>query len=298
MIRTSVCTRIIGGFCLAALIIVGIPGAGGQPGETQAKTADQRQAAALKAIINKGASLYNNDDRKSCYYLFLGALLALKPQCEGRADLLKMIDDGIASADQQPSIGNRAWTLFETLLDLREKFDPTTKRSRPIVTEERGKLDEDKIDKNKAETKSAEKMPETGKSENKKSEVENEAKIDKKASANEDTGNTATVAGFVTLDGKPIADVEVRIYPRGNAQDAGYSSITDVKGDYEFLNIKPGDYVAIVKKTAAGPVVPERYGDKDQSALTIKVVTGMQSINLELQSVKADQKSDKDKKDR
>src|SRR5439155_5947638 len=106
----------------------------GTPG---AKDGDRRVAVALKDVINRGAALYNNGDQNGCYRLFEGALLALKPQLEGRADLMKKIDDGLRDAEQHQLVGNRAWALYELLLNVRETVYPEAKKSRPLIREER-----------------------------------------------------------------------------------------------------------------------------------------------------------------
>ncbi len=90
-------------------------------------------AAALRDIMNHGADVYNRGDRNGCYRLFEGALLALRIHLADRPDLLRVIDRGLAEADRQESVGERAFTLRKALDDVRKglKTRPALAGARP-----------------------------------------------------------------------------------------------------------------------------------------------------------------------
>jgi hypothetical protein len=79
---------------------------------------------ALGQVLNRGADLYNTGDRNGCYRLFQGALLALRPQVANDEGLLQTIDDGMAAAETELQVGNRAFALRAVLVEIRAKVKP------------------------------------------------------------------------------------------------------------------------------------------------------------------------------
>lgn len=63
-----------------------------------------------------------------------------------------------------------------------------------------------------------------------------------------DANNVATVAGTVTMDGKPLAGVRVRFEPDGTNQNPGAASyaVTDSQGRYTLQQIDPDRSGAVV----------------------------------------------------
>jgi hypothetical protein len=110
----------------------------------------------------------------------------------------------------------------------------------------------------------------------------------------------ATVAGRLTLDGRPLADANVQFYPKDDLSLGLYYGGTDAEGRFTLRGrggpvLKPGRYVVLVKrlvkKDGKPPrpdedqtayvmpgslrnTVPEVYGDKDHSPHTVEVVPG------------------------
>src|SRR5438445_6163467 len=95
--------------------------AGDQPGtpDSNGKALDKQIRASLPKVINTGADLFNEGDRAGCYRLYQGSLLTLRPLLEHHADLQKAIDKAMADADQQPTVGARAFALRGALDKIR-----------------------------------------------------------------------------------------------------------------------------------------------------------------------------------
>jgi hypothetical protein len=134
--------------------------------EGSSKSGDQKVFDVLTDIINQGADLYNGGDQSGCYYLFKGALLTLRIQLADHADLQKAIDEGMAKADKQQYLRNRAFTLRNLLGDLRAKVNPNPKKAETKSDEKKAEI---KIPgKNKAKKKEDSKKSEEKKKEDKK----------------------------------------------------------------------------------------------------------------------------------
>src|SRR5262245_34442594 len=94
--------------------------AGGLRAEDAPKSAgalDKQIDASLRDVIDRGARIYNppSSDWNGCYRLYEGALLAVKPLLAHRAGLQKAIDDGLAQAQANPRLQERAFVLRRVL---------------------------------------------------------------------------------------------------------------------------------------------------------------------------------------
>jgi hemoglobin len=67
----------------------------------------------LRDVINTGADLFNPPvgDHAGCYRLYQGALMTVKPILDHRPDLQKAITTGLADAQRERSISERAFIL-------------------------------------------------------------------------------------------------------------------------------------------------------------------------------------------
>jgi len=88
------------------------------------KGGDKEIYEVLKDIHNRGADLYNNGDAAGCYRMFQGALMMVQPLLDHHPDLQKMIEDGLAKADTNASMGRRAFALHELIENVRGKIKP------------------------------------------------------------------------------------------------------------------------------------------------------------------------------
>jgi len=117
-------TRILA-VCVTTLVLTRATNAGtGQPaGGSDTKELDERIYKVLRDVINTGAELYNkpNNDAKSCYRIYQGSLLTLKPLLAHRPGLQKAIEDAFANADREPSVAERAFVLRATIDRIRDE---------------------------------------------------------------------------------------------------------------------------------------------------------------------------------
>jgi hemoglobin len=95
------------------------------PKDAGQKTLDKRIRASLPKVMNTGADLFNEGDRAGCYRLYQGSLLTLRPLLEHHPELQKAIDAAQAEAEQQPTVGARAFALRGALDKIRDKLRAT-----------------------------------------------------------------------------------------------------------------------------------------------------------------------------
>ncbi len=136
------------------------------PARTQEATLFQT----LKEVINKGADLYNGGDPAACYRLFEGSLMSLKPMLENRPELQKTIAKALASAEKDPLMWRRAFTLRDALDKVRGEINPNRSKDKakpPIENKSGENLPMPKADEKKDEGKPPEKKGETSKDESK-----------------------------------------------------------------------------------------------------------------------------------
>src|SRR5262245_28395077 len=99
---------------LAGLVLgmVGMVSAGqDKPAAPERKDIDQQIYTSLRDVINRGRDFYNSGNPAACYYMFQGALSVTVPVLDHRPELQKTIRDGLAEAEANPDIRQRAWQL-------------------------------------------------------------------------------------------------------------------------------------------------------------------------------------------
>jgi hypothetical protein len=70
----------------------------------------------LRDVHNKGADLYNTKKEfDAAYRLYQGALLTVRPFLAHRPAAQKLIDDGLAAAEQEPTLAQKAFRLHEVI---------------------------------------------------------------------------------------------------------------------------------------------------------------------------------------
>jgi hemoglobin len=110
--------------CLVILAVKGsLPAADDAAGTISTKTIDQNLHRVLRDVINRGADLFNQKDQRGCFYLFQGALITARSQLGHHPDAQKLIDDGLAGANQS-SMDRRAWALRGVIDQVRDKINP------------------------------------------------------------------------------------------------------------------------------------------------------------------------------
>jgi hemoglobin len=94
-----------------------------------ASEGDRRWYDGLRDVINRGADLYNGGDQNGCYRLFQGALMALRLHFAGRHDIERAIETGLADAERQRSVQEKAYALRRALDTVRAQLKPQAARS-------------------------------------------------------------------------------------------------------------------------------------------------------------------------
>jgi hypothetical protein len=88
------------------------------------KAMDAKVSSTLRDVINRGADLYNAGDYAACYRLYEGSLITLRPLIDHRPELQKAITAGIASAERDPLVWRRAFTLRNVIDKIRADANP------------------------------------------------------------------------------------------------------------------------------------------------------------------------------
>ena len=83
---------------------------------------DKQLFDALKEVHNRGADMFNAGDSSGCFRLFQGSLLTAKAVLGHRPAEQKFIDDVLAEADKETSMGRRAFVLHESIEKLRSRL--------------------------------------------------------------------------------------------------------------------------------------------------------------------------------
>ncbi|OAI38693.1 hypothetical protein AYO40_01680 [Planctomycetaceae bacterium SCGC AG-212-D15] len=123
---------------------------------------------------------------------------------------------------------------------------------------------------------------------------------------------TATVTGTVTLDGQPVSDASVQLWPKEKLGLGVYSGRTDAVGRFllrtrEVPEVKPGEYCALVSRevkkdgTLPGPgddwmalaapgalrnTLPAIYYNREHPQFIFDIKPGDNDLPLELKTPK------------
>src|SRR4051794_37606671 len=106
---------------LASLLLIGVvavTAAADEPGRTDS---DKQLADALKDVHNRAADLFNNGDAAGCYRMLQAALLVARPLLSHNHEAQQAIDTGLARAESQAQITQRAFALHDVVETVRTK---------------------------------------------------------------------------------------------------------------------------------------------------------------------------------
>jgi hypothetical protein len=97
-------------------------------------------------------------------------------------------------------------------------------------------------------------------------------------------GESASLSGKVTYKGKPLPAGKISLHGKDGKT---YSAPLGEAGDYTVKALAPGQYTITVSAEAPKPpapavAIPAKYGDPKTSPLTLQVMEGAQTHNLEL----------------
>jgi hypothetical protein len=115
----------------------------GMPGSAEAKALDLKVFTTLRDVINRGADLYNRGEWSACYRIYEGSLMTLRPLIDHRPELQKAITAGLASAERDPLLWRRAFTLRNVIDKIRTEVGPKkVVKMLPVPPSEDEKTDE------------------------------------------------------------------------------------------------------------------------------------------------------------
>jgi hypothetical protein len=175
---------------VALLAVSGAPARheGDKPGEAaDTRAMDAALNKSLRDVINQGAVLYNKGDHAGCYRVFQGGLTAARGLLDHHPALQKAVSTSLASAERDPLVWRRAFTLRAALDKVRKGLagkpeEKAKEKERPPAKDDDMKKEDDKKDDEKKDDK--EKVDDK-KKEEKKKEVEKKNDKEKEKEADD-----------------------------------------------------------------------------------------------------------------
>ncbi len=221
------------------------------PAATDAKALDKTIVASLRDIHDRGADLYNQSkDYPAAYRLYEGSLLTVKPLLAHRPDVQKTIEDRLAAAGKDPDPARKAFLLHEA------------------------------IEKVRAELKGAAPSPKPPTDVKPKDPKETTPKPKEAVPKPKEPKAAVTVAGKVTVLGKPLAEGTVTFVSLDQkAPKVASGMVKD--GSYSVKDLPAGKYAVAVTSDKAG-AVPAKFATTDTSGLTFQVQAGANQFDIEL----------------
>jgi len=212
---------------------------------------------ALLEIHENGRAIYNNDgDYAGAYRMYQGGLMVARRMLGDRADLQKLIGDGLAAAERLPTVDRRAYRLHEVIEAVRVELGKAGGKgseSVPVPPRE--------VAPPKSGTKTDAKPP---------------------AAATEVKDG---VVGRVLWKGEPVGGVDVTFVTLGRQPPRVYEATTSAQGVYAVPTLPAGKYVVLITAgaKASGPKLPERYATSTTSPLVIDVKGAGEKLDFVLQ---------------
>ena len=120
--------RLLGARPGRSLVVASI--AAQEPKLPDVKAFDKLVVDTLREVHNKGADLYNmKKEFEGTYRMYHGALLTVRPLLGHRPDAQKLIDDGLAAAEKETNVAQKAFRLHEAIEGVRSnlKGEPAKK---------------------------------------------------------------------------------------------------------------------------------------------------------------------------
>jgi hypothetical protein len=218
---------------------------------------DRQVSDALRDVHDRGADLYNTGDSASGYHIYQGGLIVARGMLGHRSDLQKLIADGLAAAERQPSVARRAFMLHELIEQVRGDLRAGAKKGTELLA-----------------------IPPR--------EVKPAAKPESKSGVKPTAGVgevTGGIVGRVIWQGSPVAGVEVTFVTLGQLAPRVYETITGSQGVYMVADLPPGKYIVLITPGPKAEVkkLPERYATSTTSPLRIDVKGSGEKLDFVLQ---------------
>jgi hypothetical protein len=212
---------------------------------------DKQASEALREVHDRGRELYNAGDAAAGYRMYQGGLIVARGLLGHRADVQKLISDGMADAERQSSVTRRAFLLHELIEKVRLEL--------------RGRKPGEALT-----------VPPR--------EVNPGRKPDSKPAGA--VGEVREgVVGRVLWQGKPVAGVDVLFVTLGRLEPKVYETTTGAQGVYAIPNLAAGRYVVLITPGPKAEVrrLPDRYATATTSPLKIDVKGGGEKLDFVLQ---------------
>jgi Carboxypeptidase regulatory-like domain len=237
---------------MRSLLIVGL--VFGLTSNAWPQDAHRLVADALLEIHENGRTVYNNnDDYTGAYRLYQGGLMVARKMLADRPDLQKLISDGLAVADRQPTMDRRAYKLHELIETVRSELGKSAGKAKdhlaiPPRVVGSGTTPGPKPGATVAEVKDG-------------------------------------VVGRVLWQGEPVGGVDVTFVTLGKQPPRVYQTTTSAQGVYSIPTLPSGKYVVLITAAAGATVkkLPDRYATSTTSPLTFDVKAGGEKLDFVLQ---------------
>ncbi len=214
---------------------------------------DQAAADALKEVHNRGADLYNRGDPAAAYRMYEGALSAVRPFVAHHPAILKAIEDGLNETAKTDGAKIQAFRLHEVIEQVRA--DLKAEAAKVIAEMKPSALPA--------------KTPEPVKPVVKKPVIPAVVAT-----------LPGSVAGILTLNGKPLAAVDVTVVSLDQAVPRVVTATTKDDGQFQFAEKMPvGQYAVMI----TGKGAPAKFTTVTTSPLRFNVVAGPNTMTLSLE---------------
>jgi hypothetical protein len=164
----------------------------------------------LRDVHNKGADLYNQKKEfDGTYRMYQGALLTVRPFLAHRPAAQKLIDEGLAAAEAEPGVAQKAFRLHEAIEAVRKHL------------REVGMAPAKLVEPTEVAPKPKEKGPGPA------------------------PAGGKGLSGKVTFNGQPLAAAEVTLVTLDQLKPRVFTTPVQA-GNYSFAELPPGKYAVIV----------------------------------------------------
>jgi hypothetical protein len=197
----------------------------------------------LRDVHNKGADLYNTKKEfEATYRLYQGALLTVRPFLAHRPAAQKLIDEGLAAAEQEPMQAQKAFRLHQTIEAVRAQLKTKLTPAKVVEPVEVAPRPKEKPPVHRA-------------------------------------GAASVLSGRLIYQGKPVGTAEITLVSLQLHRPQVFTAITAADGSYTFTQPLPaGRYVVILK----GAGLPEKYQSTTTSGIRIDVKAGQTQQDITL----------------
>jgi hypothetical protein len=216
---------------------------------------EKQVSDALREVHDRGRELYNAGDTAAGYRMYQGGLLVAHGVLPQRADVQRIILNGLVDAEREPSVAKRAFLLHEVIEKVRVELRSATRKAETVAIPPREVQGGDKG------------KPAVAKPGATVGEVRE------------------GVIGRVLWQGQPVAGVDVTFVTLGQPTPRVYETTSGPQGVYTIPKLPAGKYVVLITPGPNAQVkkLPERYATSTTSPLVFDVKGGGEKLDFMLQ---------------